>query len=114
MMACRSHQITNTNVLRRIILYQLRFTKSLWSSVPKGKIQSKTPCPNVNSVDSATADDSVNAITNMDYKRECCESDYDSSDDNMVESISSSTLEIELWNTTLQTRNTNVAFQLIL
>ena len=45
--------------------------------MPKGKIQSKTPCPNVNSIGSVRADDSNNAITNMDYKREC-KSDYDS------------------------------------
>ena len=43
----------------------------------------------------------------MDYTPQC-ESDYDSSDDNMVASIASNSIQIEPKNTTLQIGNTQV------
>ena len=55
----------------------------------------------MNSIDKNTTDNSVNAILNTNYINEC-ESDYDSSDDNMVASFASNTLLIEPKNTSLQ------------
>ena len=49
----------------------------------------------------------MNAIQNADYNPQC-ESDYDSSDDNMVASITSNAIQIEPKNTTLQIGNTQV------
>ena len=49
----------------------------------------------------------VNAIQNGGYNSQC-ESDYDSSDDNMLASIASNTIQIEPKNTTLQIGNTQV------
>ena len=62
---------------------------------------------NVNSVEDTSTDQTVNAIQNMDYNPQC-ESDYDSSDDNMVASIASNSIKIEPKNTTLQIGNTQV------
>ena len=56
---------------------------------------------NFNSIEQTTTDQSVNAIQNTDYNPQCA-SDYDSSDDNMVASIASKTIQIEPKNTTLQ------------
>ena len=61
----------------------------------------------VNSIEETTTDQSVNAIQNADYNPQC-ESDYDSSDDNMVASIASNTIQIEPKNTTVQIGNTQV------
>ena len=49
----------------------------------------------------------MNAIQNTDYNPQC-ESDYDSSVDNMVASIASNSIQIEPKNTTLQIENTQV------
>ena len=54
-----------------------------------------------------TKNDSVNAIANFKYEREC-KFDYDSSDDNMVASIASTTVQNEPKNTTLQIGKKNV------
>ena len=62
---------------------------------------------NVNSVVDTPTDQTVNAIQNMDYSPQC-ESDCDSSDDNMVASIASNSIQIEPKNTTLQIGNTQV------
>ena len=62
---------------------------------------------NVNSVEDTPTDQTVNAIQNMDYNPQC-ESDYDSSDDNMVASLASNSIQIEPKNTTLQFGNTQV------
>ena len=62
---------------------------------------------NVNSVEDTPTDQTVNAIQNMNYNPQC-ESDYDSSDDNMVASIASNSIQIEPKNTTLQIGNTQV------
>ena len=61
----------------------------------------------VNSVEETTIDQTVNAIQNMNYNPQC-ESDYDSSDDNMVASIASNAIQIEPKNTILQIGNTHV------
>ena len=61
----------------------------------------------VNSVEDTPTDQTVNAIQNMDYNPQC-ESDYNSSDDNMVASIASNSIQIEPKNTTLQSGNTQV------
>ena len=57
------------------------------------------------SIEETTTNRSVNAIQNTDPQ---CASDYDSSDDNMVASIASNTIQIEPKNTTLQIGNTQV------
>ena len=62
---------------------------------------------NVNSVEETPIDQTVNAIENVNYNPQC-ESDYDSSDDNMVASIASNTIQIEPKNTILQIGNTRV------
>ena len=49
----------------------------------------------------------MNAIQNADYNPQC-ESDYDSSDDNMVASIASNSIQMEPKNTTLQIGNSQV------
>ena len=68
----------------------------------KPKSSSKKPTRfNVNSIEETTTDQSVNVIQNADYNPQC-ESDYDSSDDNMVGSIASNTIQIEPKNTSLQ------------
>ena len=61
----------------------------------------------VNSVEETSTDQTVNAIQNMNYNPQC-ESDYDSSDDNMVASIASNAIQIEPKNTILQIGNTQV------
>ena len=74
----------------------------------KPKSSSNKPTrSNVNSVEDTSTDQTVNAIQNMDYNPQC-ESDYDSSDDNMVASIASNSIQIESKNTTLQIGNTQV------
>ena len=74
----------------------------------KPKSSSNKPTrSNVKSVEDTPTDQTVNAIQNMDYNPQC-ESDYDSSDDNMVASIASNSIQIEPKNTTLQTGNTQV------
>ena len=67
----------------------------------------KSTRSNINSIEETTIDQSVNAIQNTDYNPQC-ESDYDSSDDNMVASIASNSIQIEPKNTTLQIGNTQV------
>ena len=62
---------------------------------------------NVNSVEETPIDQTVNAIENVNYNPQC-ESDYDSSDDNMVASIASNAIQIEPKNTILQIGNTHV------
>ena len=62
---------------------------------------------NINSIEETTTDQFVNAIQNADYNPQC-ESDYDSSDDNMVASIASKSIQIEPKNTTLQIGNSQV------
>ncbi|XP_075239365.1 uncharacterized protein LOC142334921 [Convolutriloba macropyga] len=61
----------------------------------------------VNSIEETTTDQFVNAIQNADYKPQC-KSNYDKSDDNMVASIASNTIQIEPKNTTLKIGNTQV------
>ena len=61
----------------------------------------------MSSVDVNTTVNSVNGVLNTNYNPEC-ESDYDTSDDNMVGSIASNTLDIEPKNTILHIGNTNV------
>ena len=68
---------------------------------------SKPTSPNVNSIEENTTEQSVNAIQNTSYSPKY-ESDYDSSDDNMVASIASTTVYIEPKNTILQIGNTQV------
>ena len=67
----------------------------------------KSTRSNTNSIEETTIDQSVNAIQNTDYNPQC-ESDYDSSDDNMVASIASNSIQIQPKNTTLQVGNTQV------
>ena len=67
----------------------------------------KSTRSNFNSIEETTLDQSVNAIQNTDYNPQC-ESDYDSSDDNMVASIASNSIQIEPKSTTLQIGNTQV------
>ena len=62
---------------------------------------------NVNSVEDTPTDQTVNATQNIDYNSQC-ESDYDSSDDNMVASIASNSIQIEPKNTTLKIENNQV------
>ena len=74
----------------------------------KSKSSSNKPVQsNVNSVEETSTDQTVNAIQNMNYNPQC-ESDYDSSDDNMVASIASNAIQIEPKNTILQIGNTQV------
>ena len=73
---------------------------------PKSSFNKPTR-PNVNAIEESTTDQSVNAIQNGDYNPQC-ESDYDSSDYNMVASIASITIHIEPKNTTLQIGNTQL------
>ena len=61
----------------------------------------------MSSVDVNTTVNSVNAVLNTKYNPEC-ESDYDTSVDNMVGSIASNTLDIERKNTILHIGNRNV------
>ena len=61
----------------------------------------------VNSVEDTPTDQTLNAIQNMDYNPPC-ESDYDSSDDNIVASIAINSIQIEPKNTTLHIGNTQV------
>ena len=51
----------------------------------------KSTRSNINSIEETTTDQSLNAIQNADYNPQC-ESDYDSSDDNMVASIASNSI----------------------
>ena len=62
---------------------------------------------NVISIEETTTDQSVNVFQNTDYNPQCA-SDNDSSDDNMVASIASNTIQIEPKKTTLQIGNTQV------
>ena len=62
---------------------------------------------NVNSVEETSTDQTVHAIQNMNYNPQC-ESDYDSSDDNMVASIAKNAIQIVPKNTILQIGNTQV------
>ena len=62
---------------------------------------------NVNSIEENTTELSVNAIQNTNYNPQCG-SDYDSSDDNMVASIASTTVQIETKNTIIQIGNTQI------
>ena len=64
---------------------------------------------NVNSVEETSTDQTINAIQNMNYNPQC-ESDYDSSDDNVVASIASNAIQIEPKNTILQIGNTHAEF----
>ena len=65
----------------------------------KPKSSSTKPTPsNVNSIEETTTEQSVNAIQNTNYNPQC-ESDFDSSDDNMVARIASNTIQIEPKNT---------------
>ena len=73
---------------------------------PKSATNKPTPA-NVNSIEETTIDQSVTAIQNTDYNPQCA-SDYDSSDDNMVASIASNTIQIEPKNTTLQIVNNQI------
>ena len=74
----------------------------------KPKSSSNKPIrSNVNSVEETSTDQTVNAIQNMNNNPQC-ESDYDSSDDNMVASIASNAIQIEPKNTILQIGNTQV------
>ena len=74
----------------------------------KTKSSSNKPTgSNVNSVEDTPTDQTVNAIKNKDHNPQC-ESDYDSSDDNMVASIASNSIQIEAKNTTLQIGNTQI------
>ena len=82
------------------IIYQEYAQKPKSSSI-------KPTRANVNSIEETTTDQSVNAIQNTDYNLQCA-SNYDSSDDNMVASIASNTIQIEPKNTTLQIGNTQV------
>ena len=76
----------------------------------KPKSSSNKPIrSNVNSVEETSTDQTVNAIQNMNYNPRC-ESDSDSSDDNMVASIASNAIQIEPKNTILQIGNTQVGF----
>ena len=67
----------------------------------------KSTRPNINSIEENTTEESVNAIQN-DNRNPQCESEYDSSDDNMVASIASNTVQIEPKSTILQIGNTKV------
>ena len=62
---------------------------------------------NVNSIEESTTNQSVTAIQNSDYNPQC-ESEYDSSDDNIVAGFASNTIQIEPKNTTLQIGSTQV------
>ena len=74
----------------------------------KPKSSSNKPIQsNVNSVEETSTDQTVNAIQNLNYNPQC-ESDYDSSHDNMVASIASNAIQIKPKNTILQTGNTQV------
>ena len=74
----------------------------------KPKSSSTKPTrPNVNSIEENTIKQSVNAIQNTNYKPQCG-SDYDSSDDNIIASIASFTVQIEPKNTILQIGNAQV------
>ena len=74
----------------------------------KPKSSSNKPTrSNVNSVEETSTDQTVKAIQNMNYNPQC-ESDCDSSDDNMVASIASNAIQIEPKNTILQIGNTQV------
>ena len=64
---------------------------------------------NFNSIEETTTEQFVNAIQNTNYNPKC-ESDYDNSDDNMVASIASNTIQIEPKNKILQIGNTKVGF----
>ena len=59
----------------------------------------------MNSIGETTTNNSVIAIKNSNFNPEC-ESDYDRSNDNMVASIATNTLQIEPINTILQIENT--------
>ena len=61
----------------------------------------------VNSIEDNTTDQSVNAIQNANYNPQC-ESDFDSSDDNMLTRIASNTVQIEPKNMILPIGNTKV------
>ena len=67
----------------------------------------KSTRPNVNSIEENTTEQCVNAIQNTNYNPQCG-SGYDSSDDNMVAGIASTTVQIEPKNTILQIGNTQV------
>ena len=62
---------------------------------------------NVNSVEDTPTDQTVSAIKNMNFNPQC-ESDYDSSNDNIVASIASNSIQIKPNKTTLQIGNTQV------
>ena len=61
----------------------------------------------VNSVEETSTDQTVITVQNMNYNPQC-ESDYDSSDDNMVASIASNAIQIAPKNTIFQIGNTQV------
>ena len=65
----------------------------------------------MNSIDETTID-SVNTIQKTNYNTECGP-DYDSSDDNLLASVTSHTLQFEPKNTTLQIGNTNVGLLIV-
>ena len=74
----------------------------------KPKSSSTKPTrPNVNSFEEITTEQSVNAIQNANYNPQRG-SDYYSLDDNMVASVSSTTLQIKPKSTTLQIGNTKL------
>ena len=68
---------------------------------------SKPTRPNVDSIEDNATEQSVIAIQDTNYNPQC-RSDYDSSDDNMVASIASTTVQIETKNTILQICNMKV------
>ena len=67
----------------------------------------KSTRSNLLSIEETTTDKSVNAIQNAVYNTQC-ESYYDSSDNNMVASIASNSIQIEPKNTILQIGNSQV------
>ena len=62
---------------------------------------------NANSVEENTTEQSVNTIQSINYNLQC-ESDFDSSDDNIVANIASNTIQIEPKNKNLQIGNNKV------
>ena len=65
----------------------------------------KSTRPNVNSIEENTSEQSVNAIPNTNYNPQCG-SNYDSSDDNEVASIASTTVQIDPQQAILRTGKT--------
>ena len=73
---------------------------------PESTSTKSTP-PSVNSIEENTTEQSVNAIQNTNYSPQCG-SDYDSSDENMVARIASTSVQIVPKNTILQIGITKV------